>query len=231
MPALSHARLTVGVIASRCAREATSGTTPPNRACSSTLEAIASASSVRPRTMPTPVSSQEVSIPRIRGSSRIYASRGPETEAEHTLAGPAPRIAAVPAHHDRVRPRRLVVTLPHAHLGEAEAFVELAGPVVAGAHLQEHRLAVPPPGLLQQRGQQGGTHAVALFVGPHADGLHVALTARGGEPGISDDLLAPFRARGLRGDHVMTGPRLVVQLALEHLRRPGVLGEQLMLQP
>ena len=40
--------LDVGTIASRCARLATSGTTPPNRACSSTLEATASASRVVP---------------------------------------------------------------------------------------------------------------------------------------------------------------------------------------
>ena len=58
----------VGTIASRWARLATSGTTPPKRACSSTLLATASASRVWPRTIPTPVSSQEVSIPRIRGS-------------------------------------------------------------------------------------------------------------------------------------------------------------------
>ena len=40
------ARSIVGTIASRCARLATSGTTPPKRACSSTLLATASASSV-----------------------------------------------------------------------------------------------------------------------------------------------------------------------------------------
>src|SRR5690349_561139 len=68
MPAVSQARSMVGTIASRCARLATSGTTPPKRACSSTLLATASASRVRPRTMPTPVSSQEVSMPRTRGS-------------------------------------------------------------------------------------------------------------------------------------------------------------------
>ena len=51
-PAVSSARRTVGTIASRCAREATSGTTPPKRACSSTLLATASASSVVPRTTP-----------------------------------------------------------------------------------------------------------------------------------------------------------------------------------
>ena len=43
-PAVARARSKVGIIASRCARLATSGTTPPKRACSSTLDATASAS-------------------------------------------------------------------------------------------------------------------------------------------------------------------------------------------
>ena len=58
-----------GTMASRWARLATSGTTPPNRACSSTELATASASSSRPRTRPTPVSSQDVSIPSTKGWS------------------------------------------------------------------------------------------------------------------------------------------------------------------
>ena len=64
----------VGTIASRWARLATSGTTPPKRACSSTLLAMASASRVSPRTMPTPVSSHEVSMPSTSGSSRHRGS-------------------------------------------------------------------------------------------------------------------------------------------------------------
>ena len=75
MPAVSQARSMVGTIASRWARLATSGTTPPKRACSSTLLATASASSVWPRTIPTPVSSQEVSMPRTRGSSMAPSCR------------------------------------------------------------------------------------------------------------------------------------------------------------
>ena len=74
IPASFRARSMVGTIASRWAREAISGTTPPKRACVSTLEATASARSVVPRTMPTPVSSQEVSIPSTSGSSAISLS-------------------------------------------------------------------------------------------------------------------------------------------------------------
>ncbi len=70
-PAIASASLSAGVIASRCARAAISGTTPPYRACSSIEEAITLASTSRPRTMPMPVSSQEVSIPRTSGAAVI----------------------------------------------------------------------------------------------------------------------------------------------------------------
>ena len=54
-------------MASTWALDATSGTTPPKRACSSTEDAKVSARRSVPRTIPIPVSSQEVSIPKIRG--------------------------------------------------------------------------------------------------------------------------------------------------------------------
>ena len=58
--ALLSARSRAGIIASKCARLAISGTTPPKRACSSTLEAISLASKVRPLTIPIAVSSQYI---------------------------------------------------------------------------------------------------------------------------------------------------------------------------
>ncbi|SKT98580.1 Uncharacterised protein [Mycobacteroides abscessus subsp. abscessus] len=69
-PARSSARRAVTPSASRCAREAISGTTPPKRACSSTLEATSSASSTTDPSgvssaIPTPVSSHELSIARM----------------------------------------------------------------------------------------------------------------------------------------------------------------------
>ncbi len=51
-PALANAPSMTGTIASRCARLATSGTTPPNRACWSIDDATSSARSSRPRTIP-----------------------------------------------------------------------------------------------------------------------------------------------------------------------------------
>src|SRR4051812_27834727 len=127
-PASASARWTVGTIASRCAREAISGTTPPNRSCSSTEVASASASSVCPRTSPTPVSSHEVSNPRINGSSAT----------QH-----------LSLHHDRVGPARLVVAPAPGDLGEPAAPVEALRQLVVRPHLEQHHRAAPV-GLGQQ---------------------------------------------------------------------------------
>src|SRR5215213_6159798 len=118
-PASRQARSTVGAIASRCARLATSGTTPPNRACSSTLLAMASASRVSPRTMPTPVSSHDVSIPSTSGSS-----------------GTATSLLQRRAQHERVDVPRLVVAAARAHDGVPAVLVERECRLVVGAHLE-----------------------------------------------------------------------------------------------
>ena len=67
LASLSACFITLG-IASRWARLAISGTTPPNLACSSTLDEITFASNLRPETIPTAVSSHDVSIPNTRAS-------------------------------------------------------------------------------------------------------------------------------------------------------------------
>src|SRR5918997_342187 len=121
-PASARARCTVGTIASKCAREAISGTTPPNRSCSAIEVARASDSSVCPRTRPTPVSSHEVSNPRTSGSSAMED---------------------LPLHHDGVRAARLVVARTPADLGEPAAPVEPLRHLVVGAHLQQHHGAAP----------------------------------------------------------------------------------------
>ena len=110
MPAVSQARSIVGTIASRWARLATSGTTPPNRACSSTLLATASASSVWPRTIPTPVSSHEVSMPSTSGS--CHGADPPAAAPARAAAAARPRsrrpgstAAAGPPRRSRARRR------------------------------------------------------------------------------------------------------------------------------
>src|SRR5690349_10255663 len=147
-PASLSARRMVGTIASRCARLATSGTTPPNRACCSTLEASASASRVCPRTMPTPVSSQEVSIPRTRGSS------------------------GTAHHHQGVGVAGLVVAAPDPDGLEVVGGVQPLGGSIVDGDLQQH---LAPAGLGEQRLQQLPPDPATL--GPPVDGdvLHPGL--------------------------------------------------------
>src|ERR671920_1360454 len=146
--ASSSARCMVGTIASRCARLATSGTTPPNRACWSTLDASASASSVWPRTIPTPVSSHEVSMPRTRGSS------------------------GTSHHHQGVSVTGLVVAAADADRLEIVRGVEALRGLVAHRHLEQH---LAPAGLFEQRLQQPAPDPLPLDVAAHRDVLHPGL--------------------------------------------------------
>src|SRR5215467_361496 len=103
-------------MASRWARLATSGTTPPKRACSSTLLATASARRVWPRTIPTPVSSHDVSMPRTSGSvTSLILQRAPEHHRGGAVA---------------------VVAGPSVDLDEAVRGVELERRLVVLAHLE-----------------------------------------------------------------------------------------------
>src|SRR2546421_8709213 len=145
-PASASALCTVGTIASRCARDAISGTTPPKRSCSAIDVARASASSVCPRTRPIPVSSQEVSKPRTSGWSGTATP-----QRAHALA----------LHDDGVGAAGLVVTPPPADLGEPAPLVEVPGGLVVGAHLEQHHGAALV-GLLEQRVEQQRAHRLAL---------------------------------------------------------------------
>src|SRR3954471_12356889 len=153
-PASASARCTVGTIASRCAREAISGTTPPNRSCSAIEVASASASRVCPRTSPTPVSSQEVSNPSTSGWSGTATSQGAD---------------ALAPHDDGVGTAGLVVPASPADLGESAPLVEPLRGLVVGAHLQQHdRTALV--GLGEQRIEQQRSDALALQRLGHAEG-------------------------------------------------------------
>src|SRR3954449_10307177 len=169
MPAVSHARSMVGTIASRCALLATSGTTPPNRACSSTLDAMASASRVVPRTMPTPVSSQEVSMPRTRGSSAI--DLGSSFGCRHR--GGAAVGCCGQSHDQGVHIARLVVAAAEPDGLEAEALVELLGADVVDPALQHHFGALEGGRGPQQLGQQHRAESGAPVVTGDGDRLDV----------------------------------------------------------
>src|SRR5690349_11537926 len=168
-PASSSARCMVGTIASRWARLATSGTTPPNRACWSTLDASASASRVWPRTMPTPVSSQEVSIPRTRGSSGIAH------------------------HHQGVGVAGLVVAAADADRLEVVSRVEPLSGRVVDRDLQQRLLDAAPPGLGEQGLEHGPADAAALGGAADRDVLHPGLVGGRREAGVAQHFVAVDR--------------------------------------
>src|SRR5690606_29097867 len=122
----ASAAVSVGVRASRCARAAISGTTPPYRACSSIDDAMTFASSRVPRTTPTPVSSQLVSIPRTRGSRILNLALGTR---DRRLGRPNPQ-----PHHESVDPIGLVVGRAHREPLETESLIEFDRARVVGAH-------------------------------------------------------------------------------------------------
>src|SRR5207244_1636048 len=143
------------------------------RACSSTLEATASASRVWPRTMPTPVSSQEVSMPRTSGSSAMgRVSLG----SVCGICGGCGRLGGrgYQAHDQGVDVARLVVAAPEADRFEAEALVEALCAEVVHPYLQQHLAALEGGGGREQGGQQAGAEAGAPLVAGGGDGLDVA---------------------------------------------------------
>src|SRR6478735_1259861 len=205
MPAVSTARSIVGTIASRWARLATSGTTPPKRAWSSTLLATVSARRVWPRTMPTPVSSQEVSIPRTSGSSVMGGRRGG--------AGGAGEPAA---HHQRLGPVTVVVGT-HVDDAELAGDVEAEGGGVGHAHLQQH--ARGTVGVDEQLVEQARGDAAAARVGAYADPQQVDDVARGHRDRV---------ARQVVGDDEASSEAL--DLLTDELLAPRVGPEELLLE-
>src|SRR3990170_77315 len=147
-PARSRASARSGFSASTCARLASSGTTPPKRACRSVWLEMRFDRATRSSTTATAVSSQEVSIPRtFTTRSRADALGEPAHEVPKHPA--ALRLADVVEPHDeRVLVDLLVVVLPHADRAEPEPPVHALPTPVRDAHLERDRL------------------------GPHLDGVH-----------------------------------------------------------
>src|SRR5829696_2749360 len=205
IPAVSAARSMVGTIASRWARLATSGTTPPKRACSSTLLATESASRVWPRTMPTPVSSHEVSMPRTRGSSVMRGGRFRPSGTRQPAA-----------HHQRLGAVAVVVG---AYVDDAELArdVEAERRSVGHAHLQQH-----PGGTLgadQQLLEQAGGDPAASRLRADADAEQVDDVAGGHRHGVAGEVV---------GDDEPAARTL--NLLSEQGLAPGVGAEELLLE-
>src|SRR5262245_43844240 len=212
-------------MASRCARLATSGTTPPNRACSPTLEATASASRVRPRTIPTPLSSHEVSMPSTSASSvtslDLTATRRPPHHAP--AAGWSGRARQPAAHHDCVCSPTVVTAPPPGDL-ETGPFIQTDRGGVVRPYLEEDFAATAPPRLVQERAQQPAPESGPLMVRADGDRLDVGLVARGEQTCVTDDLFIEV------SDQVVPSLRNAGQLRPECLDGPPVVREELALE-
>src|SRR6266496_136230 len=125
-PARSSASSISGFKACTWAREATSGTTPPNRACRSVWLATRLARTIRPSWMTaTAVSSHEVSMPRTLTGRRSRANPVGEVLGQSAqsllIFGP---VHIVDPHDQGVLVHLLVVVLADADGAEPELLVQ-----------------------------------------------------------------------------------------------------------
>src|SRR5919197_498000 len=206
-PATSSARSSSGLRTSTCARDASSGTTPPNRSWTSTWLATRFDRSFRPSsTTATAVSSQEVSIPRTRvaglTSALTVRSRGAVDDAleEPFVVG---GVDVVGPHHEGVLPGLLVVALADPHRTEAEPRVHLLSPPVRHADLERYGPRSHVDGRLDQLVQQAGSDLPALVDGVDGDRRHVGLVSVADHPGVPHHVpadpghdVAPVRGLG-----------------------------------
>src|SRR5438132_4724385 len=153
MPASTRASVMSGLMLSRWAREATSGTTPPKRSCRWAWLDSRFDMTFRPSaTMATAVSSQDVSIPRtlmwIVEGARMRPAERPWLERPDAVGDladdrlePPPilgRTDVVDPHHQGVLVRLLVVVLAPAHRPEPELRVEVLRSRVGPPDLERH---------------------------------------------------------------------------------------------
>ena len=208
----------VGTMASTWARQATSGTTPPKRACSSTLLADrVGQQDLRPRTSPTPVSSQDVSMPRTSGPS--FTSPGYPRRVRPPAAG-EPGPGRRPTLAGRRRPR----ACGSSRLGWPRARIRLRHRVSGPRHCRLATSSSSRPAPLCRAAsvsarQQLAAEAVSLGGRGHRDGHDLGVAAAGlrraAEPGVPEQLGRPGGA--LR--HQVDPVRAQGQLGPERLRR------------
>src|SRR2546423_2512083 len=203
------ARSIIGLMASTCAREATSGTTPPNRSCRCVWLETRFARTHRPSsTTATAVSSQEVSIPRTRTRlpSEISGRLGPGRnvlddvlEALSVVGRPD-----VVGHHDEsVFGRLLAVVLPDHDRAKPEPPVHALGGPVRDAHLERDGDGTHADAFLDQLVQEAGADLLPMVGGVDGDGRDVRLIAVAHQAPVPRDVPAEL------GDEVRAVARLV----------------------
>ena len=156
----SSARRMVGPSASRCARDAISGTTPPNRACSSTLDATSSASSF---TVPSSASRRC----RLRFRRRSFRWPGWSVIWDFPLLS---------THRVGVGAADPVVTLAQSDVHESDALVQRDRGSVVGPHFQDTRGM--PSANASRSSSSRRSDASSLIGRIDADGVNLVLEGR-----------------------------------------------------
>ena len=169
-------------------------------------------SSVVPRTIPTPVSSQEDSIPSTRGwKVPGWAALGwfmwPEWFSRDSFSQCQP--------HDQGVRAVAVVPPSDVDLLEAEPHVQCLRAGIVRTDLQEHFHSTPPSGFLDQFRQDGGANPLAFEFGHDGDRLDVRDRLDAHQPGVGHDLSVSL------SHHVAAGFNLG-KFIEEHLHRPRV---------
>src|SRR6266567_339665 len=225
IPASVRASVSSGLTFSRWAREAISGTTPPNRSCrwawlDSRFDRIFRPSS----TTATAVSSQEVSIPRTRIPA-LGLAEDAAGQIAHDGGEPAPvagRSNLVGPHHQGVLPGLLVVALPDPDGPEAEPSVQALRTRVRHTHLQRHRAGTHADALAHQLEQEAGADLPPVMGRVHGDRGDVGLVAVGHHASVADHVPAdpghqvgPVAHVGHLREEQVRAPRTGVDLALD----------------
>src|SRR5579859_6588692 len=224
-PACSSAASTRPGSFSRWSRAATSGTTPPKDPWRATWLWIRLARTRRPSsTTATEVSSQLVSMPRVRGpllmtrQGRVAAQAGDvgldPGEVVLERLPEARRVDGVRPHDDRVLSVVGVVAGPPADHLEAEVLVHPLGVLVAGPHLERDPAGAEVVGRLDQGGEEDPAVAAVLLVAADADGGDMRLLVDAPHAAVADDL-------GDAAEHDVVGRVAAGQLAVIGVARPG----------
>src|SRR5690349_5879973 len=217
IPASANAALRVGTIASRCARLATSGTTPPKRACSSTLDATAWPSNSVPRTMPTPVSSQDDSMPKTMGAPPTGSLTRSFSQPYGTL-------------EDEGVKRSTVVAGASRDLAEALRHVETDGGRVGRRDLQDHALGPSDPRLIEGPPEKCGPCPLSADIRDDGEPGEIGDVGHHAHRDPADETLLhlgdcgpPIQGAQLLGDGVEAPGVRAERLGFEAVKRPGIV--------
>src|SRR5690606_27790990 len=195
-PACRRAWSMTGKISSTWRREAISGTTPPNRWWSSIWDAITlERMRLPPSTTAAAVSSQLVSMPRIKSS---------------------PNASQVLPHDDRILVVVPVIALADAGADEAQVLIQPLGDHVGHPHFQGHAPRRAGAAQVRRGLQQPAADAPLAVVGMHR---HVGDVPLAGDDPHPDVAHHPRAVVGLQAGHQVMGAVVVQQL--RHKRSPG----------